>query len=66
MPTINLKELAECLELLHRIFGKETIALEWLNFPHPYLGKKPLIALAEGNTAGVLKILRDMSIRTLS
>lgn len=63
---IDLKELAECLELLQQVFGPEKTAFDWLDYPHPHLGKKPLVALAEGNTKAVLKILRDMSTKILS
>lgn len=66
MKQINLSDLAQCLELLQDIFGNKEVAIEWLKFPHPFLGKSPLLVLSEGNVKLVLKILTDMQSQQFS
>jgi hypothetical protein len=52
--------LSSCLDLLQSIFGSPSNAIAWLNYPHPSLGVSPLLALSQGQTLSVLKILEKM------
>lgn len=63
---IDPETLAACLNQLQEIFGDHQVSIQWLNFPHPSLGKTPMMALSEGDAESVLKILRKMKNANLS
>ena len=66
MANINLEKLAKCLNLVKQIFDDEKIALEWLTYPHPSLGKSPLMVLADGNYQLIMKILKEIQNKPFS
>jgi hypothetical protein len=63
---IDLQDLSRCLNRLQEIFGDYQVSIEWLNFPHPSLGRTPMTALAEGDAESVIKILEKMKNANLS
>lgn len=63
---IDLDQLVQCLNILQEIFGDQVIAIEWLGYPHPSLGRAPMMALADGGAKDVIKILEKMKNNILS
>ena len=55
------ESLAKCVRLLGEVFGKDaSLISNWWEYPHPYLGKKPRVAMIDGDIERVVHILESM------
>jgi len=58
---INEEEFAKCINILQELFGDAPAIMSWLEFPHPSLdNRKPRVAIVNGDTATVLKVLNKI------
>lgn len=58
---VNLDDLAKIINILNKIFKTPYEIFSWLNCPNPGLGGiKPRIAIIDGDSGQVLKILQNL------